>query len=113
MIRGSLGMLETRKFDKYLGFPLKFFNRGAKDFNFIIHKVQEKLVGWQASLLSLAGRRTLILSSSGAILDYVMQGALLPSEVCKEIDRANRNFLGFNPLKKGDAPSELGHCHSA
>lgn len=113
VIRGSLGMLETRKFDKYLGFPLKFFNRGAKDFNFIIHKVQEKLVGWQASLLSLAGRRTLILSSSGAILDYVMQGALLPSEVCKEIDHANRNFLGFNPLKKEDAPSELGHCHSA
>ena len=56
------------------------------DFNFIIHKVQGKLAGWQASLLSLAGRRILIKFSLGAIPDYVMQGALLPSKVCKEID---------------------------
>ena len=100
-ICGSLGILETQKFDKYLGFPLKFSDRGSRYFNYIIHKVQEKLAGWQASLLSLAGRRTLIKSSSGTIPDYVMQGALLPSRVCKEIDRANKNFLwGLTPEKR-------------
>ena len=85
--------METSKFDKYLGFPLKFSDQGSKDFDFIIQKTQEKLAGWQANLLSLAGRRILIQSSSSTIADYVMQGALLPSRVCQEIDRANRNFL--------------------
>lgn len=56
----SLNILERKKFDRYLGFPLKFANRGSKDFDIIIHKVQDKLNGWQASLLSLEGRRTLI-----------------------------------------------------
>ena len=44
-ICGSLGILETQKFDKYLGFPLKFSDRGSRYFNYIIHKVQEKLAG--------------------------------------------------------------------
>ena len=56
---------------------------------------------WQANLLSLAGRRILIQSSSFAIVNYVMQAALLPSRVCQEIDRANRNFLwGSTPKKR-------------
>ena len=93
--------METKKFDKYLGFPLKFSNQGSKDFDFIIQNIEGKLVGWQANLLSLAGRRILIQSSSSAIADYVMQGALLPSKVCQEIDRANRNFLwGSTPKKR-------------
>ena len=92
-ICSSLGFLETRKFDKYLGFPLKFSDRGSKDFDFIIQNIQSKLAGWQANILSLAGRRILIQSSSSAVADYVMQGALLPNRVCQEIDRANRNFL--------------------
>ncbi|KAL0009413.1 hypothetical protein SO802_010915 [Lithocarpus litseifolius] len=70
------------------------------DFHNIVHKVQEKLAGWQASLLSLVGRRTLIKSSSGTIPDYVMKEALLPSRVCKEINRANRNFLWGSTLEK-------------
>ena len=97
----SLGILEAQKFDKCLEFPLKFSDRGSRDFNFIIHKVQEKLTGWQASLLSPAGKRTRIKSSSGAIPDYVMHGALLPIRVCKKIDHANRNFLwGSTPEKR-------------
>ena len=35
-ISTSLGFIETRKFDKHLGFPLKFSKRGSKDFDFII-----------------------------------------------------------------------------
>lgn len=81
-ICNSLGFLETKKFDKYLGFPLKFSDRGNKDFDFIIQIIQSKLAGWQANLLSLAGRRILIQSYSSAIADYVMQGALLLNRVC-------------------------------
>ena len=97
----SLSILETNKFDQYLGFPLNFAGQGTKDFNFFIHKVQQKLSGWQASLISLARRRVLIQSSSNPIPNYVMQGALLPPKVCSEIDRANSNFLwGSTPEKR-------------
>ena len=66
-----------------------------------IYKETVKLAGWQANLLSLAGRRILIQTSSTAIADYVMQGALLPSRVCQELDRAHRNFLwGSTPEKR-------------
>ena len=58
----SLSILETNKFDQYLGFPLNFAGQGTRDFNFFIHKVQQKLSGWQASLISLARRRVLIQS---------------------------------------------------
>ena len=95
------GLYFVHSFDRYLGFPLKFVDRGTRDFNFVVHKVQQKLFGWQASLLSLAGRRVLIQSSSNPIPDYVMQGALLPAIVCTEIDRANRNFLWGSTLEKG------------
>ena len=56
----SLSILEINKFDRYLEFPINFVDRGTRDFNFIIYKVQQKLSSWQASLLSLAGRRVLI-----------------------------------------------------
>ena len=95
------GQYFIHSFDRYLGFPLKFVDRGTRDFNFVVHKVQQKLSGWQASLHSLAGRRVLIQSSSNPIPDYVMQGALLPAIVCTEIDRANRNFLWGSTLEKG------------
>ena len=66
-----------------------------------IYKETVKLAGWQANLLSLAGRRILIQTSSTAIADYVMQGALLPSRVCQELDKAHRNFLwGSTPEKR-------------
>ena len=66
-----------------------------------IYKETVKLADWQANLLSLAGRRILIQTSSTAIADYVMQGALLPSRVCQELDRAHRNFLwGSTPEKR-------------
>ena len=96
----SLSILEINKFDRYLEFPLNFADRGTRDFNFIIHKVQQKLSSWQASLLSLAGRRVLIQSSSNPILDYVMQGALLHAKVCTKIDKANRNFLWGSTQEK-------------
>jgi len=53
LVGHSLGILETNKFDQYLGFPLKVAGQGTRDFNFIIHKVQQKLSGWQASLIAL------------------------------------------------------------
>ena len=46
----SLGILETNKFDQYLGFPLKFAGQGTRDFNFLfIEFNKSSQVGKQAS----------------------------------------------------------------
>ena len=74
-------------------FLSNFLTGAGKDFDFIIQNIQSKLAGWQANLLSLAGRHILFQSSFSAVAEYVMQGALLPNRICQEIDRANCNFL--------------------
>jgi hypothetical protein len=51
-----LGVSSTPDLGKYLGFPLKLNGRNARDFNFIVEKVQAKLSSWKSKLLSPAGR---------------------------------------------------------
>ena len=55
--------------------------------------MKQKLSGWKANLLSLAGRRVLIQSSLVAIPSYIMQCSYLPGRVLDGLDRVNRNFL--------------------
>lgn len=63
------------------------------DVNFVLDRAKQKLAGWKANLLSLAGRTVLIQSSSSTIPSYVMQCVLLPSKILRGIDWVNRNFL--------------------
>ena len=58
-----------------------------------MEKVKLNLAGWKASMLSLAGRATLIQTTTAAIPVYSMQTAKVPLGVCDEIGKGNRNFL--------------------
>ena len=88
-----LGFNSTPNLGKYLGFPIKHSRTSAQDFNFILDKVKQKLAGWKANMLSLAGRSVLIQASSATIPSYVMQSVYLPQKILDGIDRVNRNFL--------------------
>lgn len=57
---------------KYLGIPLKQPRTSSRDYNFILDRVKQKLAGWKANLLSLAGRTVLIQAFFAAIPAYVM-----------------------------------------
>ena len=50
----------------------------------------------------MADRFTLINSVTTAIPTHIMQCTLLPTKICKEIDKLNRNFLwgDFDSKKK-------------
>ena len=50
-----LGFHSTQNLGKCLGFPLKHARSSSQDYNFIIEKVQRKLVGWKSVLLSFTG----------------------------------------------------------
>ncbi|XP_050259191.1 uncharacterized protein LOC126704213 [Quercus robur] len=83
----------TPNLGKYLGFPIKHSRTSAQDFNFILDKVKQKLAGWKANMLSLAGCSVLIQASSATIPSYVMQGVYLPQKILDGIVRVNQNFL--------------------
>ncbi|GMP55674.1 hypothetical protein CsSME_00020426 [Camellia sinensis var. sinensis] len=62
--------------------------------------MQHKLAGWKSSVLSLAGRYTLIQAVSSVIPAYTMQTTVFPMKVCDAIDRLNKNFLWGDTLER-------------
>ena len=50
-----LGFASTPKLGKYLGFPIKQPGTSPQGYNFILDRVKQKLAGWKANMLSLAG----------------------------------------------------------
>ena len=67
-----LGFASTPSLGKYLGLPIKHTGTSSHDFNYILERVKQKLAGWKANMLSLAGRAVLIQASSASIPSYVM-----------------------------------------
>ena len=46
----------------------------------MLERVKQKLAGWKANLLSLAGMAILIQASTSTIPDYIMQCTALPKK---------------------------------
>ena len=76
-----------------MGFPIQHRGLSSQDFNFVLERVKQKLVGWKANLLSFAARTILVQASSSTILAYVMQCNALLGKLLDNIDKVNRNFL--------------------
>ena len=64
-----LGFRSTPNLGKYLGFPIKHTS-SPQDYRFTIEKLQSKLAGWKANLLSFAGRLVLAQSVTSTIPNY-------------------------------------------
>ena len=61
----------TPTMGKYLGFPIKHSSM-SQDFGFIIERIQSRLVGWKANLLSFVGRLVLTQFVITTVPNYVM-----------------------------------------
>lgn len=95
-----LGFHSTPYLGKYLGFPIKHTSI-PHDFSFVLERVQNRLAGWKAHLLSFAGRLVLTQSMISTIPNYVMQCSALPPKILSNIDRLSQNFLwGHSDNKK-------------
>ena len=96
-----LGFRSTPNLGSYLGFPLRHAGSSNQDLNFVLSRVEQKLAGWKANLLSFAGRKVLVQASISSIPSYVMQSALLPTRILDNLDKTSRNFLwGFSEAKR-------------
>ena len=88
-----MGITATNNLGKYLGFPIIHQGRVGSAFNFVMEKVQSKLVGWKTNLLSRVGRLVLAKTTAAPIAEYYMQYHTLPIKVCDAIDKMVRAFL--------------------
>lgn len=71
---------------------LKLRGRRVADFQDIIDRVQNKLQGWKANLLSQVGRTTLISSVLQALPLYSFSCFRIPEFVCNKLDEIVRSF---------------------
>ena len=88
-----LGFASTPSLGKYLGLPIKHSRSSFHEYNFVLDRVKQKLVGWKANMLSFASHVILIQASLAAIPSYIMQCTKLSGRILDGIDRVNRNFL--------------------
>ncbi|CAN1844818.1 Putative ribonuclease H protein At1g65750 [Linum perenne] len=88
-----MGIRATQDLGHYLGVPLLHGRITRNTYDFLLARLDDKLAGWKANTLSLAGRVTLASSVLNSIPSFVMQTAVLPSYICEGIDRKIHNFI--------------------
>ena len=71
---------------KYLGINFKLRGNKVADFQFLIEKLNSKLQGWKAKLLSQAGRTTLISSVLQSLPPYTFSCFSVSEQVCNKMD---------------------------
>ena len=98
----DFGYTVTKDLGKYLGMPLLHSRVSKQTYQGILDKMDQKLSGWAASQLSLAGRITLTQSVLQAVPIYAMQKTNLPGSIKTKLDQICRRFLwsGTDELRK-------------
>jgi hypothetical protein len=71
-LESELGLKISKSFGKYLGVSILVDGRDKRAFDFILDKICDRLAGWKAQTLSLAGRCTLIQFVTTAIPTHIM-----------------------------------------
>lgn len=77
----------------YLGIPLISGRQKVIHFKFLIDKILAKLEGWQSSLLSQAGRLTLIRSVLDSFTVYSASATSIPHSILRRIESICSNFF--------------------
>uniref|UniRef100_A0A2N9G6T6 CCHC-type domain-containing protein n=1 Tax=Fagus sylvatica TaxID=28930 RepID=A0A2N9G6T6_FAGSY len=86
---------------KYLGLPLSHDKSRSNTLEYVVEKVQQKVLGWKRSLLSQASRSCLIKSVASATPIYTMSSLSFPKKTCARIDVALRDFWWGKKEDKG------------
>lgn len=83
----------TADMGKYLGVPLIHKRVSKATYYHILEKVQQRLSGWKAEQLTMAGRTLLVQSVTSALPAYTMQTTRIPATISHEIDMCNCRFI--------------------
>ncbi|XP_026379071.1 uncharacterized protein LOC113273634 [Papaver somniferum] len=78
---------------KYLGIHMQWGRISAKTYLEIVEKIENRLHGWKARDLNIAGRITLLKSVLDPVTNYVMSLLKLPKGLYNKLNRYKRDFL--------------------
>lgn len=92
-ICAALDIEETNDLGAYLGVPTINGRTSTNEYQFLVDKINGKLSGWKAKIISIEGRATLAQSRISSMPYYSMQTTKLPRSTCDEIDRISWHFL--------------------
>jgi hypothetical protein len=91
-ILSILGVPDSQCFDTYLGLPALIGKSRTREFQSLVERVKRRVSDWKTKFLSQAGKEVLIKAVVQAIPTYSMSIFLLPTELCKELNRVMQNF---------------------
>ena len=87
----DLGVQVYSNTGEIFGIPIKHSSM-SQDFGFIVERIQSRLVGWKANLLSFIGRLVLTQSVITTVPNYAMQCVALLTNL-HSVDKLSQNFL--------------------
>lgn len=91
----------VRNPSKKLGINFKLRVKRVVDFQFLVDRMQSKLQGWKAKLLSQAGRTSFILSTLQSMPLYTFSFFKVPETVCNKMGALSKDFLwGHDPIER-------------
>ncbi|CAN6703250.1 unnamed protein product [Malus baccata var. baccata] len=91
-IVNSLGIQSKLGFGKYLGLQADFGHSKKAVFAEIRNKIEARMSGWAEQYLSQAGKEVLVKAVAMALPNYAMSCFRLPIGVCRDVERAIRNY---------------------
>ncbi|XP_021754892.1 uncharacterized protein LOC110720190 [Chenopodium quinoa] len=97
-------------FGKYLGINILPNKLKSSNYLSLLDKTINRIKGWQAKLLNLAGRSTLIKSVLDSYLVYHMQTNLLPISILNNLEKSCRKFL-WNKVDHVHYSPRIGRAH--
>lgn len=84
---------------KYLGMNFMLRGRRIVDFQLLVDRLNSKLQGWKAKLLSQASRTTLISFVLQSVPFYVFSCFRVPETICNKMDSFSRSFWWGHELE--------------
>lgn len=91
-IYGVLGVCKVADDGTYLGMLVSVGQNKKAVFEYIKDRIQQKVQSWSSQPLSRSGKEVMIKTVLQAILSYVMNFFLLPSDLCDEIKRILKGY---------------------
>ncbi|KAM0985117.1 hypothetical protein ACFX15_012053 [Malus domestica] len=117
----TMGIQCKAGFGKYLGLQADFGHSKKVVFEEVRDRLKSRMTGWAEQYLSQAGKETLVKAVAMAMPNHAMSCFKLPIGVCRDIEKAIRNFwwrgsdqrkgihwLSWDRLKKQKRSGGLG-----
>ncbi|KAL5726650.1 hypothetical protein ACHQM5_009673 [Ranunculus cassubicifolius] len=91
-LREMWGVKKFSDGEKYLGTPIMLGKNKSDTFQYLVEKMQKRVSGRKAKVLSLAGRNVLINTVAKSIHVYAMSTYKLPVSICDKLENICRDF---------------------